>query len=287
MSDAPVSPAAVSSFWRGYDSAFPIPNPPAWEVALVYIGGTGLTPHVWDDEEIAAQPVRYINPTWVCRMDAALDTSMQGDADAASVVGWLKAHGAPAGSLCTLDTETLVLPAYIAAFDRRITANGFQCMNYGSLSYVTQNPLTSGGRFSADWRDIPLIDPGHGIVSTQYADATQLGKPYDASLYDAGLALMPKPGAPVQSTPSTTEAIVNALPEIAEGAGMPPAAPDPNVKTVQGLLLARGLSVGPSGLDGRFGAATRAAVVAFQTAHGLAEDGIVGTAETWPGLLLV
>lgn len=279
----------TSSLLRGYDSAFPVADPPPWEVCLFYIGGTGLTPHVWTDAEIQRQAAKYGAPAWVCRMNPAADTAIQGTADAQVAIGWLSTH-VPKGSVIVLDTETLVLPAYVTAFDRAIVAAGYVCLNYGSLSYVTRNPLTSAGRFSADWRDIPLIDAGSEIHATQYADAAQLGKDYDASLYSASLPLYeihatpsPAPG-PV---PSRTETIVKELPEIAEGAGMLPAAPDPNVKTVQGLLLARGFSVGPAGLDGRFGADTRAAVVAFQKTHGLMEDGIVGIDQTWPGLLLV
>ncbi|MFY9781158.1 MAG: peptidoglycan-binding protein [Candidatus Baltobacteraceae bacterium] len=54
-----------------------------------------------------------------------------------------------------------------------------------------------------------------------------------------------------------------------------------NVRTVQYLLNAQGASLT---VDGDFGPLTAAAVVAFQSANGLAADGIVGD-ETWPVLI--
>jgi peptidoglycan hydrolase-like protein with peptidoglycan-binding domain len=40
----------------------------------------------------------------------------------------------------------------------------------------------------------------------------------------------------------------------------------------------------PLAIDGDFEDLTRAAVIAFQTAHGLTKDGIIGDDETWPAL---
>jgi peptidoglycan hydrolase-like protein with peptidoglycan-binding domain len=55
-----------------------------------------------------------------------------------------------------------------------------------------------------------------------------------------------------------------------------------DVKSVQYLLNSRGCSLAT---DGVFGPATKTAVVAFQSGHGLTADGIVGNA-TWPQLIV-
>jgi Putative peptidoglycan binding domain len=55
-----------------------------------------------------------------------------------------------------------------------------------------------------------------------------------------------------------------------------------DVKTVQYLVTAQGH---PTGVDGDFGAGTKAAVAAFQSSRNLAADGIVGP-QTWPPLII-
>ena len=55
-----------------------------------------------------------------------------------------------------------------------------------------------------------------------------------------------------------------------------------DVKTVQYLVTAQGH---PTGVDGDFGPATKAAVQAFQSSRGLGADGVVGP-QTWPQLII-
>ena len=53
---------------------------------------------------------------------------------------------------------------------------------------------------------------------------------------------------------------------------------------MQGILHTKKYSLGPYGVDGDFGVATRAAVTNFQIRSGLDPDGICGP-ETWRKLL--
>jgi hypothetical protein len=66
-----------------------------------------------------------------------------------------------------------------------------------------------------------------------------------------------------------------AAPTLAEGTGMGPK-PDSDVRRLQRVLRAQGRSLGPAGIDGRFGPATAAAVRSLQSAFGLSADGVVG-----------
>lgn len=50
----------------------------------------------------------------------------------------------------------------------------------------------------------------------------------------------------------------------------------PGVAQVQTILQSNGYDVGPTGIDGQYGAHTEAAVKQYQSDHGLTSDGIVG-----------
>ena len=88
----------------------------------------------------------------------------------------------------------------------------------------------------------------------------------------AGLEAFWGATAPVTSW---TETLVNELPTLSAGSS------GEDVRTLQGLLVARGRYVS---VDGAFGPATKAAVTAFQSGAGLAADGIAGK-DTWTALL--
>jgi hypothetical protein len=80
------------------------------------------------------------------------------------------------------------------------------------------------------------------------------------------LTLAATPAAAVEAPVSRT---------LAQGAGMG-TKPAPDVRRLQRILRAEGRSLGPAGIDGRFGPATAAAVRSFQQSFGLSADGIVG-----------
>jgi hypothetical protein len=80
------------------------------------------------------------------------------------------------------------------------------------------------------------------------------------------LALAATPAAAVEAPVSRT---------LAQGAGMG-TKPDAGVRRLQQILRAEGRSLGPAGIDGRFGPATAAAVRSLQQSFGLPADGVVG-----------
>ena len=63
-----------------------------------------------------------------------------------------------------------------------------------------------------------------------------------------------------------------------------PGARGPAVEDIQKRLLMLDYDLGRTGVDGVFLGMTRDAVIAFQTQHGLSEDGVVGE-ETWSALV--
>jgi hypothetical protein len=167
-----------------YDAAYPPAAPPKWPVVAGYIGGD--TPHVWTDAEWDAQPAQYRLPIFV---HTGPDDASAGDSDAKLIVGWLGQHQVPAGSSVVIDTETNTYTGYLTAMDTAVSAAGYKLVNYGSLNFVVSNPLTSGGRWTADWTGIEHIDDLTGVVATQWASATQLGTAYDASVCDDEMPL--------------------------------------------------------------------------------------------------
>lgn len=110
------------------------------------------------------------------------------------------------------------------------------------------------------------------IIGVQFEN----GPDYDTSVFSAEwLGTVVTPVNP--TTPTFTESIVNSLPTLEN------TSTGPNVRTVQGLLNARGYS---DSIDGVFGPATAAQVRSFQGTNGLSVDGIVGP-KTWAKLLNV
>jgi len=86
-------------------------------------------------------------------------------------------------------------------------------------------------------------------------------------------------GTPAPAQPAApanwTETLLNELPTLAQGAT------GGDVRTVQGLLCARGHTVA---IDGSYGVVTASSVRAFQSAAGITADSVAGPV-TWAKLL--
>jgi len=234
-----------------YDAAWPPAPPPKTDGVCGYIGGD--TPHVWTAADWRSQTARYRLPIFVRSNPPGPGAS----ADVVTAVRQLQAIGAPKGMLVAWDMETAADSAYIASVFRDLSSFGYRLIVYGSES--------------TDWTGTAHF--ARGDQMTQYVDFGG----YDEDLAQSSLPFWDtRAGAP--TPPVTTnwqEAIMQALPELKQGATGAP------VRTVQGLLMARGYSIT---LDGVFGPATDAVVRRFQGNAHLAADGVVGRA-TGPALM--
>jgi Putative peptidoglycan binding domain len=227
-----------------------------------YIGGD--TPHVWTADDWRSQTARYRLPIWVRSNPAAVNPAV----DAAGCVAALRAIGAPKGTLVALDSETAIDAPWTRVFVRDVNYWGWPVIDYGSQSTVFGNDNPDGYYWGADWTSVPHLHSGDQM--TQWADFGSI----DKSLAEASLPFWDTHGG----TPAPTtwqETMMQALPLVKQDAT------GPQVRTVQGLLLARGYSVT---LDGVFGPATDATVKRFQGNSHLSADGIVGP-QTWPALM--
>ena len=133
-----------------------------------------------------------------------------------------------------------------------------------------------------------------GIVKTRIKDRgwTNWGQlPTSMLTYIGDIpTTQPEPEAPKPSTstPSTSKPSTSTTPSTPDAAGAsecPYPEPTSNlkkdakgdgVKWIQWMLVAVGYSVGSTGIDGKFGDKTLAAVKSFQKAQNLSVDGIVG-----------
>jgi hypothetical protein len=251
-----------------YDAAYPPETPPATDGVCFYLPG-GDAEHGWTKASLDKQTARYRLPVFVRSDPDAAGVSATSDVTAA--ITQLHAFGVPDGSLVAWDVETTADPAYITAVYRGMHAAGYQLIVYGSQSTVLGNDNPDGLYWGADWTGVPHLYPGYAM--TQYVDFG----PVDESLADPALPFWDtKPGtAPAPSIPAWQEAIMQALPEVQQGAT------GTIVRTIQGLCCARGFS---TAIDGDFGAQTSLAVIDVQRAGKLATDGVVGP-KTWPALL--
>lgn len=120
---------------------------------------------------------------------------------------------------------------------------------------------------------------GMRVIGVQFANRGA----FDADVWDSGWLAAVSGGPTIVPEPPSSPTLqerLSTMPELAEGAQ------GAAVRTLQGLLVARGFHLGTTGaagdgIDGDFGALTHAAVIAVQEELKISADGIVGPI-TWP-----
>ena len=146
------------SVHTAYDASIPEPHGlPNTDTVLIYIGGD--TPHVWTDDEIAAQPERYRLPVFVRSFGGVSPGT-----DAANALAWLSAHKVPKGTTIVLDLETLIDSSYVSAFGLAVHSGGYLVLPYGSADSIFKNPSLDG-YFVAKPQATEIVP---GSVATQF-----------------------------------------------------------------------------------------------------------------------
>ena len=176
-------------------------------------------------------------------------------------------------------------PAYKSVQDVAVSGLYMSCLESGSISTMPDIPgvcvfmqdMSHVGVYIGGGYVIEATGHARGVVKTKLAGRGWglWGKPRWIS-YEADAT----PAQPAQTTTQATASAltVTGLPLLRYG--------DKGecVRSAQLLLIGRGYSCGRCGADGEIGQGTYNAIIAFQRASGLQQDGIIG-AQTWARLI--
>lgn len=176
-------------------------------------------------------------------------------------------------------------PIYKAAQDVAVSGLFMACPENGSIGTMPDIPgvcvfmqnMGHVGVYIGNGEVIEAMGHAYGVVKTKLAGRGWglWGKPRWIS-YEATA----NPAQPAQTTTQATASTltVTGLPLLRYG--------DKGecVRSAQLLLIGRGYSCGRCGADGEIGQDTYNAIIAFQRACGLQQDGIIG-AQTWARLI--
>lgn len=152
------------------------------DAVAFYIGG--YTPHVWTTVQINRQTAKYRHPIWV--YDPNHPGLESGIVDGTKAVQQCRALKIPALTTISFDMETSVDAAYLNGVHSVVGPSGYWTGVYGSLDFITQNPVFGGGRWVAHWTGTPHLTgvPGEWACQYQKADAPGDADPWDLSLID-------------------------------------------------------------------------------------------------------
>lgn len=177
-------------------------------------------------------------------------------------------------------------PTYVAAQDVGVSGLFDQCSARGDIGSMPDKPglcvfmanMGHVGVYIGGGQVIEARVHAYGVVQTPLAGRgwAYWGTPawidYDSAATPPVQSIVPKP-----DTAATYYYSVK-LPLLKCGAV------GGYVRTAQLLLIAAGISCGPDGADGEYGANTRTAVTEYQAERGLPADGELG-GDTWAALL--
>lgn len=177
--------------WMADASVPPASKPHLYAVAG-YIGGD--TPHVWTPQEWDGQPAQFRLPVFTAANRE--DIACAAGEDAWEIRKALTGLNVAVRFTVAVDIEARVYDTYLRALDAFLSPRPL--MTYGSLSTLLRCPLTSGGRWAAEWTDQIVTaeeDIGqHGILAFQWADAAMLGRDYDLSVIESDVLLWSRAG---------------------------------------------------------------------------------------------
>ena len=181
----------------------------------------------------------------------------------------------------TLDSE----PIYKAAQDVAVSGLFMACPESGSIGTMPDIPgvcvfmrdMSHVGVYVGDGYVVEATGHARGVVKSKLAGRGWglWGKPRWIS-YEA--AANPTQPAQTASQATASTLTVTGLPLLRYGDK------GEYVRSAQLLLIGRGYSCGRCGADGEIGQDTCNAVIAYQRASGLQQDGIIG-AQTWARLI--
>ena len=174
-------------------------------------------------------------------------------------------------------------PIYKASQDVAVSGLYLTCKEHGNMGDMPDLPgvcvffsdMSHVGVYIGDGYVVEATGHARGVVKTKLAGRGWglWGKPSWISYTDVAA-----PAQPSAATPAASTLTVTGLPVLRYGDK------DECVRSAQLLLIGRGYSCGVCGADGEIGQDTYNAVVTFQRATGLQQDGIIG-AQTWARLI--